>query len=163
MITMKLRLDDSCRGLAILPRTVIRKGTEMASLTIRALLTPALAVALSGCQAAQQKEIPGDIPQYGKVEASESDYRAVLMSNNMVLFGKLHGLGTPFPIMTDVYYVQTVEDPATKKPTSVLIKRGKEWFFFFFFILNASQIVLIEPVTKDSKVMQVIIEAEKNK
>lgn len=162
---MRLRLDDSGCGLAILPRMVIRKGTQMAAtLTIRALLTPALAVALAGCQTAtQQKETSGDIPEYGKSEAAESDYRAVLMSNNMVLFGKVHGLGTPFPVMTDVYYVQTVEDPATKKPTSVLIKRGQEWHAPDRTVLNASQIVLIEPVTKDSKVMQVITEAEKKK
>jgi len=161
---MKLKVDDSGCGLAILPRKVIRKGTQMvARLTVRALLAPALAVALSGCQLATQKEAPGDIPEYGKLEASESDYRAVLMSNNMVLFGKLHGLGTPFPVMTDVYYVQTVEDPATKKPTNVLIKRGKEWHAPDRTVLNASQIVLIEPVTKDSKVMQVITEAEKQK
>ena len=157
-------VDSACR-LAILPRKVIRKATQMiASFTIRALLIPAFAVALSGCQmATQQKEIPGGLPEYGKNEASESDYRAILMSNNMVLFGKLHGLGTPFPILTDVYYVQTVEDAATKKPTNVLIKRGKEWHAPDRTVLNASQIVLIEPVTKDSKVMQVIAEAEKNK
>lgn len=162
---MKLRLDDSGCGLAILPRKVIRKVTQMvASLMIRALLTSALAVGLSGCQmATQKKEISGDIPEYGKSEVLESDYRAVLMSNNMVLFGKLHGLGTPFPVLTDVYYVQTVEDPTTKKPTNVLIKRGKEWHAPDRTVLNASQILLIEPVTKDSKVMQVITEAEKNK
>ncbi len=69
----------------------------------------------------------------------------------------------PFPTLTDVYYVQTVEDPTTKKPTSVLIERGKEWHAPDRTVLNASQIILIEPVTKDSKVMQVIAEAEKNK
>jgi hypothetical protein len=133
---------------------------------IRVLLGLCVAIALSGCQAQQaqqQKETPGDIPEYGSNTISESDYRAVLLSNSMVLFGKLHGLGTPFPVLTDVYYVQSVEDPATKKPTNVLIKRGKEWHGPDRTVLNASQIIMVEPVARDSKVMQVITEAEKQK
>lgn len=137
-----------------------------AKLPIRVFLGLCLAIALSGCQALQQlrqKETPGDIPEYGSNVASESDYRAVLLSNNMVLFGKLHGLGTPFPVLTDVYYVQSVPDPTTKQPTNVLIKRGKEWHAPDRTVLNASQIIIVEPVAKDSKVMQVIAEAEKQK
>jgi hypothetical protein len=141
----------------------------IAKLTAQAFLAPALAVSLWGCSGLQQKQpqVPqqgqgtGDIPSYGK-EPSETDYRAVLMSNSMVLFGKLHGLGTPFPVLTDVYYVQTVEDPKTKKPTTVLIKRGKEWHAPDRSVLNASQIILIEPVSKDSKVMRIIAELGKN-
>jgi hypothetical protein len=140
----------------------------MAKLTARALLVPALAVTLSGCSGLQrtppevQQQVPGtgDIPEYGKAP-SETEYRAVLMSNNMVLFGKLHGLGTPFPVLTDVYYVQTVQDAATKKPTTVLVKRGKEWHAPDRTVLNSSQIILIEPVTRDSKVMALIASSEK--
>jgi hypothetical protein len=131
-----------------------------------ALLAPVLVTALLGCSALQraQRDISGDkqgtdaFPAYGQ-EASETAFRAVLMSNGMVLFGKLDGLGTPFPVLTDVYYVRTVED-AAKKPTSVLVKRGNEWHQPDRTILNANQIVLIEPVTKDSKVMQIIDESK---
>lgn len=134
----------------------------------RTLLAPALAAMLWGCsglhqrgaQNAQHEPLNGDLPSYGK-ESSETGYRAVLMSNSMVLFGKLHGLGTPFPVLTDVYYVQTVQDSTTKKPTPVLVKRGKEWHAPDRTVLNASQIVIIEPVTADSKVMQLIAAAEK--
>ena len=142
----------------------------MAKLKIRAWLAPALAMALVGCshlhhaqrQVSEQTQGTGDIPSYGK-QPSETDYRAVLMSNGMILFGKLHGLGTPLPVLTDVYYVQTAQDPKTKKPTTVLIKRGKEWHAPDRTVLNASQIILIEPVTEDSKVMNVIAESEKGK
>ena len=138
-------------------------------LKIRACLAPALAAALVGCsylhpaqpQVAEQMQGAGDIPAYGK-QPTEMDYRAVLMSNGMVLFGKLHGLGTPLPVLTNVYYVQTVQDPKTNKPTTVLIKRGKEWHAPDRSVLNASQIILIEPVTKDSNVMRMIAESEKN-
>jgi hypothetical protein len=138
-----------------------------AKLKIRAWLAPALAVALAGCshlhlarpQDSQVVQGAGDIPVYGK-KATETDYRAVLMSNGMVLFGRLHDLGTPLPVLTDVYYVQTAQDPKTNKPTTVLIRRGKEWHAPDRTVLNASQIILIEPVTKDSKVMNLIAESE---
>ena len=141
-------------------------------LPIRIFVGLSLALVLSGCQGLQQKEAAqqkdtqqtvtsGDIPEYGSNSASESDYRAVLLSNNMVLFGKLHGLGSPFPVLTDVFYVQSVQDPKTQKPTNVLIKRGKEWHGPDRTVLNANQILIVEPVAKDSKVMQVITEADK--
>lgn len=136
----------------------------------RALLLSGLGFMLCGCSGlphldhrnAGQEPVTGDIPSYGKAP-SETDYRAVLMSNSMVLFGKLHGLGTPFPVLTDVYYVQTVEDSTTKKPTTVLVKRGKEWHAPDRTVLNASQIVLIEPVTSGSKVMDLIAEDQGKK
>ena len=142
----------------------------LTNFTSRGLWLAALGTMLCGCSGVQrwghrnarQELVSGDIPSYGK-ESSETDYRAVLMSNSMVLFGKLHGLGTPFPVLTDVYYVQTVEDNTTKKPTTVLVKRGREWHAPDRTVLNASQIVLIEPVTADSKVMNLIASQEGKK
>ncbi|MBI3664313.1 MAG: hypothetical protein HY234_14855 [Acidobacteria bacterium] len=102
-----------------------------------------------------------DIPSFGKDEKSESEYYAVLLTNGQVYFGKLHDLGSSHPVITDVYYVQTTEDPITKRPTSVLVKRGGEWHAPSRTILNASQILLIEPVAKNSKVRQLIEEQQK--
>src|ERR1700680_4308875 len=56
----------------------------------------------------------------------DTTYQAVLLTNGSVYFGKLDGYQTKFPVLSDVYYVQTGVDPATKKSTSVLVKRGKE-------------------------------------
>lgn len=123
-----------------------------------------MALAVAGCsalqggsrrQASSAVAATGDIPAFGH-QASETAYRAVLLTDGMVLFGKLHGVGTPYPVMTDVYYLQTVTDPKTKKPTPVLVKRGSEWHAPDRTILNASQILLIEPVTENSKIMQLI-------
>lgn len=140
--------------------------------TTRLLLICALALplVLSSCQSnpakpqtdGQTTSQTNDLPDFGKDPATESEYVTVLLSNGMVLFGKLHGLGSPYPVLTEVYYVQTVTDPGTQKPTSVLVKRGKEWHAPDRTILMASQILLIEPVTKDSKVRQ-LIEADKSK
>jgi len=36
-----------------------------------------------------------------------SKYYAVLLNNNSVYFGRLEGLGSEFPVLRDVYYVQS--------------------------------------------------------
>jgi hypothetical protein len=90
----------------------------------------------------------------------ETTYQAVLLTNGSVYFGKLDGYQTKFPLLSDVYYVQTGVDPATKKPTSVLVKRGKELHSPDRMYLNPSQIVLVEPVGPDSKVAQLIAESK---
>ena len=86
-------------------------------------------------------------------------YQAVLLTNGQVYFGKLEGLGTPFPVLREVFYVQNGQDPQTKAVASVLIKRGKEWHAPDRMILNTSMIVLVEPVNPSSRVAQLISEA----
>jgi len=90
----------------------------------------------------------------------ETTYQAVLLTNGSVYFGKLDCYQTKFPVLSDVYYVQTGVDPATKKSTSVLVKRGKELHSPDRMYLNPSQIVLVEPVGVDSKVAQLIAESK---
>ena len=93
--------------------------------------------------------------------AFETPYQAVLLSNGSVYFGKLQGLGTAFPILTDVFYVQNVPNPETKQNSTVLVKRGKELHSPSRMLLNASQIVLVEPVGANSRVAQLIEESRR--
>ncbi len=88
-------------------------------------------------------------------------YQAVLLSNNSVYYGKLAGYGTSNPILTDVYYIVTQNNPETKQVTNVLVKRGKELHGPDRMYLNPNSIVLVEPVSADSKVAQLIDEAAK--
>jgi hypothetical protein len=88
-------------------------------------------------------------------------FQAVLLSNNSVYYGKLSGFGTASPVLTDVYYIVTQTNPETKQVTNVLVKRGKELHGPDRMYLNASSIVLVEPVSTDSKVAQLIDEAAK--
>jgi hypothetical protein len=88
-------------------------------------------------------------------------YQAVLLSNGSAYFGKLEGLGTSFPILREVYYVQSTQDPETKKVSNILVKRGKEWHAPDHMVLNSSMIVLVEPVRPDSRVAKLIEEAQK--
>jgi len=88
--------------------------------------------------------------------ALETPYQAVLLSNGQVYYGKLHGLGSEYPVLTDVYYVQVGVDPNTKQSKSVLLKRGNEWHAPDRMVLNANHILLVEPVTGGSRVARLI-------
>jgi hypothetical protein len=90
-------------------------------------------------------------------------YQAVLLSNNSVYFGKLSGYGTSNPVLTDVYYILSKQDPTTKQVQNVLVKRGKELHGPDRMYINANSIVFVEPVGTDSKVAQLIQEANQQK
>ncbi len=86
-------------------------------------------------------------------------YQAVLLSNGAVYYGKLSGFGSHNPSLTDIFYIVSKTDPETKQVTNVLVKRGKELHGPDRMYLNANQIVYVEPVGADSKVAQLINEA----
>lgn len=87
-------------------------------------------------------------------------YQAVLLDNNQVYYGKVQGLGTPFPVLTDVYYVQQQVNPQTKEVKNVLIRRGTEWHAPDRMVINANHIILVEPVSPTSKVAQLIADSK---
>jgi hypothetical protein len=91
--------------------------------------------------------------------AFRTPYQAVLLSNGAVYYGKLSGYGTRYPVLTDVFYIVTKTDPESKQVTNILVKRGKELHGPDRMYLSANQIVFVEPVGPDSKVAQLINEA----
>jgi small nuclear ribonucleoprotein (snRNP)-like protein len=91
----------------------------------------------------------------------DTSYQAVLLSNGNVYFGRLEGYGDQFPMLTDVFYIQSSLNPDTKQTVNVLVKRGKELHSPDRMYLNPSQIILVEPVGPNSKVMQLILEQRK--
>jgi hypothetical protein len=91
-----------------------------------------------------------------------SPYQMVLMANGQVYIGKLEGLGSAFPILTEVFYFQTQVDPQTKEAKAVLVKRGKEWHAPDRTILNAPQISVIELVNPDSALAKRLAELKAN-
>ncbi|HWF07419.1 MAG TPA: hypothetical protein VG297_03090 [Bryobacteraceae bacterium] len=92
--------------------------------------------------------------------ALTTQYQAVLLSNGSAYFGHLEGLGSPYPVLRDVFYVQSVKDPQTSAVSNILVKRGKEWHSPDRMILNANMIVLVEPVNPTSRVFQLISQAK---
>ena len=91
--------------------------------------------------------------------AFATPYQAVLLTNGAVYYGKLSGYGTRNPMLTDVFYVLSKTDPETKQVTNMLVKRGKELHGPDRMYVNASQIIMVEPVGPDSKVAQLISQA----
>ncbi len=85
-----------------------------------------------------------------------TEYQAVLLSNGQAYFGKLEGVGSPYPVLTDVFYVQSSVNPETKEPVNTMVKRGNEWHAPDRMILNAEHIIFIETVHPDSKVAKLI-------
>jgi len=108
-----------------------------------------------GCQPVAQTEKPA--------VTFSTPYQAVLLSNNSVYFGKLSGYGTSNPVLTDVFYILTQTDAQTKQVKNILVKRGKELHGPDRMYINASSIVFVEPVGTDSKVAQLIQEANQQK
>ncbi len=88
----------------------------------------------------------------------DTSFQAVLLTNGNVYFGKLENYGDRFPVLTDVFYIQSSVYPDTKQTVNVLVKRGKELHSPDRMYLNPSQIILVEPVGPNSKVMQLILE-----
>jgi len=109
-----------------------------------------LLVGIAGLLAWQVK--PAGAPRF------ETQYQAVLLTGGQVYFGHLDGFGTPFPVLRDVFYVQSQVDPTTKNVSNILVQRGKEWHGPDRMYLNPGHIILVEPVGADSQVAKLIAE-----
>ena len=108
-----------------------------------------------GCGKPQQPATPA------AAAIDPNKYYAVLLANGSVYFGRLEGLGSPFPVLHDVYYVQSAQNPDTKQVSNVLVKRGKEWHGPDRMIIAGKSIIFVEPVGVDSKVAQLIADSKR--
>ncbi len=57
----------------------------------------------------------------------DTPYQAILLTRGRAYVGKLEGFGTPFPVPTDMYYIQSRVNEQTKQVTNGVVKRRKEW------------------------------------
>ena len=102
--------------------------------------------------------------QNAKVHAEPeltTPFHGVLLSNGQAFIGRLEKAGTAFPVLREVYYVRSQTNPETKQVVNALVKRGQEWHAPDAMILNASHILLIEPVKPDSQMGKLIEENRK--
>ena len=95
--------------------------------------------------------------------ALTSDYQAVFLDNGQAFFGKLENGDSPYPLLKDVFYIQQLVNKETNEVKNTLVKRGSEWHGPDRMYINARHIVLIEPVSPESKVAQLIKEAKAKK
>jgi hypothetical protein len=91
----------------------------------------------------------------------DTPFQAILLDTGQVYYGKIEALDTAFPILREVYYVQSTTDASTKQVTNVLIRRGKEWHGPDYTVLNSRHIVMVEPVGPASKVAELISEQQR--
>ena len=92
--------------------------------------------------------------------AFNGGYQAVVLDNGQVYFGKLTGLGTDYPKMTDVYYIMQGSDATNHDRKNVLVRRGKEWHGPKETYLSARHIIMVEPVDGSSEVGRLIRESQ---
>jgi len=114
-----------------------------------------LAVLLSTSACEQQQQRKG--------AEITTPYAAVLLDNNQVYFGKLANADSQFPVLTDVYYIQSQVNQETKAVKSVLVRRGNEVHGPDRMFLNERHIILIEPVGPDSQVAKLIADDKNGK
>ena len=96
----------------------------------------------------------------GSPVAFTTPYQAVLLTNGAAYFGKLEAYGTSRPVLNEVYYIVSQTNPETKQSSNVLVKRGKELHEPDRMYLNPNQILCVEPVGTNSKVAQLIAQAQ---
>lgn len=89
----------------------------------------------------------------------DTEYQAVLLDNGSVYFGKLEG-NVDFPVLTDVYAVQSTVNPDTKQVTNSIVRRSREWHSPERMSINAQHIVFIEPVAPGSQVARLIADSK---
>lgn len=106
---------------------------------------------------------PGKSAESGSTLKFTTDYQAVFLDNGQNFIGKLEGMGTEYPVLKEVFYIKNQVNPETKEVTSILVKRGQEWHSPELMHINARHILVIEPVAKDSKMAQLIVEANAQK
>lgn len=117
-----------------------------------AMIAVGVALGIAGTVLFQMRR--ADAPKFN------TPFQAVLLDTGQVYYGKIEALDSPFPVLRDVFYVQSSTDPTTKQVSNVLIRRGKEWHGPEFTVLNARHIAMVEPIGPTSKVAELISEAE---
>lgn len=90
-------------------------------------------------------------------------YHAVVLTGGQVFIGKLEKAGSRYPVLKDVYYIQSQVNRETQQVTNTLIKRGQEWHAPDSMILNVAHVLYIEPVKPDSTMAKLIEESAKQK
>ena len=95
-----------------------------------------------------------------RTSAFATEYQAVLLTNGEAYYGKMEALGTSYPRLSDVHYIQRRAD-AKESAKFVLVKRGREWHRPDRMIINAAHIVLIEPVHPESDVAKAIADSHR--
>jgi hypothetical protein len=89
-----------------------------------------------------------------------SAYQSVALMNGQLFFGRMEDAAGDYLALRDVFYVQTRQNPDTKAVANVLVKRGAEPHQPDRMLINRSQVMLVEPVQRDSPIARLIAEQQ---
>jgi hypothetical protein len=93
---------------------------------------------------------------------SKITYYAVALTNGQMFYGHPESVGKGVVVLTDVYYVVRQANPKTNEVSNTLVSRRKsEWHSPDRMILNAANILVMEPVDPASSVAKLISEQKK--
>jgi hypothetical protein len=87
-------------------------------------------------------------------------YQVIFLDNNNAYIGKIQKTGKDFIHLTNVFYIQSQTNPETKQVANALIKRGNELHKPDLMYINTQHILMIEPVTPDSQIANLIEQSE---
>ncbi len=96
----------------------------------------------------------------------KNNYQAVFLANGQVYFGKLYKENSRYPVLRDVYYLQINQPPqpisATDQSNINIVKLGAELHGPEDEMrINRDQILFIEDLKSDSKVLEAIRQFKK--
>lgn len=85
-------------------------------------------------------------------------YQAVVLENGAVFYGRIHHLGTDYPVLRDAFSIR-YEAGADGQPRYVVMKRTDEVNGADHMIIAATAIAFVEPVRPDSIIGRLITQA----
>ena len=91
----------------------------------------------------------------------KTPYQAVVLTGGQVYYGKLENPTGMYPVLRDIFYVVTKQDPQTKQVSNVLVRRGRELHSPEYMVLNRQRILFVEPVKEDSEIGKSIEEQKR--
>src|SRR5215813_2343501 len=97
----------------------------------------------------------------GSAPVFKTPYQAVVLTGGQVYYGKLENTTGMYPVLRDIFYVVTKQDPQTKQVSNVLVRRGKELHGPEYMVLNRQSILFVEPVKEDSEIGKSIEEQKR--
>jgi hypothetical protein len=110
----------------------------------------------TGCFAGPTAALQGQSAAPVPLPESSSGYYGVYTSGNVVLFGKLESADGEWITLSDVHYVRGGVNPDTKQVTNQLVKRNREWHQPDRSAINRQNVLVVEPVESNSKMMGLI-------
>lgn len=94
--------------------------------------------------------------------ATGSTYQAVLLATGEAYYGRLRAVRPSFLELADVYYVRRRSESDGGGTSVSLVKRGAEWHGPDRMYVNATQVLLIEPVAPESTIGRAIAAHERD-